>query len=63
MDARPPVVIPSSMKLHTGPIADLVEKNPSLAQEIVNALNRVDRSRNYLYRQVIGDIPTRLRAL
>jgi len=41
----------------------LIEKNPSLAQDVVNALNRLDRNRNYLFRQVLGDIPARMRSV
>lgn len=63
MDACPPVVIPSSMKLHTEPVAALVRLNPPLAQEVVNALNKIDRSRNYFYRQVVGDVPVKMRCV
>lgn len=34
----------------------LIAKNPSLAQLVINALNKVDRdSRNHYFRQVLGD--------
>lgn len=58
-----PVVVPSSLKMHTGLLPILIEKNPSLAQDVVNALNRLDRNRNYLFRQVLGDIPARMRSV
>ena len=58
-----PVVVPSSLKMHTGLLPILIEKNPSLAQDVVNALNRFDRKRNYLFRQVLGDIPARMRSV
>ena len=51
------LVIPSSMVFYTGLVQRLAPKNPDLAQDIVNALNQVDRAgRNRLYRQVIGEI-------
>lgn len=55
-------MVPSSLRMHTELLPRLIEKNPPLAQEVVNALNRLDRSRNYLFRQVLGDLPS-LRAL
>lgn len=49
-------VIPSSMVFYTPLPALLVAKNPRLAQDVINALNRIDRDgRNYYFRQVIGD--------
>lgn len=53
------VVVPSSMVFYTPLLPRLVERNPPLAQQVVNALNRVDRSRNYLFRQVLGDLAPR----
>lgn len=50
------LTVPSSMVFYTPLMDRLAEKNPSLAQEVVNALNRIDRDgRNYFFRQVIGD--------
>lgn len=44
------------MVFYTPLMSRLAEKNPSLAQDVVNALNRIDRDgRNYFFRQVIGD--------
>ena len=63
MDAPVPVVVPSSLKMHTELLPILIEKNPGLAQDVVNALNRLDRSRNYLFRQVLGDVPACLRSV
>lgn len=51
-----PVVIPSGMRFYTPLPGLLVEKNPSLARDVIRALNIIDRSRNRLYRQVIGDL-------
>lgn len=51
------VVIPSSMQFYTPLVPRLVRLNPSLAQQVVNALNYIDRDRrNYLFRQVLGDL-------
>lgn len=62
MVGEPQVVVPSSLRMHTELLPHLIEKNPQLAQDVVNALNRLDRSRNILFRQVLGDLPT-LRAV
>ena len=51
-----PVVIPSGMRFYTDLPGRLVACNPPLAREVIRAINIVDRSRNTLYRQVIGDI-------
>lgn len=56
MVGETPVVVPSSLRMHTELLPRLIEKNPPLAQDVVNALNRLDRSRNRLFRQVLGDI-------
>ena len=49
-------VIPSSMVFYTNLPRVLIAKNPSLAQLVINALNKVDReSRNHYFRQVMGD--------
>lgn len=63
MTPRPAIVIPSSLRSYTGLLPCLIEKNPDLAQQVVNALNHVDRSRNKLYRQVMGDKPRKLRVV
>lgn len=51
-----PVVIPSGMVFYTDLPGRLVEKNPSLAKEVIRMLNIIDRSRRTLYWQVIGDL-------
>lgn len=63
MATPPAIVIPSSLRSYTGLLPRLIEKNPDLAQQVVNALNHVDRSRNKLYRQVMGDKPRKLRVV
>lgn len=63
MSAQSPVVVPSSLKMHTGLVPLLIERNPSLAQQVVNALNCLDRGRSVLYHQVLGWLPTDLRPL
>lgn len=51
------LVVPSSMVFHTPLVPRLATRNPELAQQIVNALNQIDRSgRNRLYRQVVGEL-------
>lgn len=50
------VVIPSSMEFFTPLVPRLLEKNPRLAQDVINCLNVIDRSRNLLWRQVLGDV-------
>lgn len=49
--------------MHTGLVPLLIERNPSLAQQVVNALNCLDRGRSVLYHQVLGWLPTDLRPL
>jgi len=56
-----PLVIPSSMVLHTPIIRSLVVNNPRLARDVITALNRVDRSRNTHYRRVLGDLARKAR--
>lgn len=48
------VVVPSSMRMHTDLVPHLIERNPGLAQEVINALNRLDRSRSMLYQSILG---------
>lgn len=56
MNASPrEVVIPSSMEFFTPLVPLLLEKNPRLAQDVINCLNVIDRSRNLLWRQVFGE--------
>lgn len=50
-----PVVIPSSMVLHTSVVRNIVKRNPRLALAVISVLNEVDRSRNLDYRTVMGD--------
>lgn len=51
------VVIPSSMKFYTPLVPRLIERNPPLAQQVINVLNYVDRDRrNYLFQQVLGSL-------
>lgn len=50
-----PLVIPSSMVLHTPVVRNIVAKNPRLARDVIAALNGVDRSRNLAFREVMGD--------
>lgn len=52
---RPPVVIPSSMRFYTFLPLALIRSNPQVATMVIAALNRVDRGRNDLFREVIGD--------
>lgn len=56
MIGEPAVVVPSSMRMHTQLLPHLIERNPSLAQEVINALNRLDRSRNVLYQSILGHV-------
>lgn len=51
------LVVPSSMVFYTPLVPRLAARNPELAQQIVNALNQIDRlGRNRLYRQVVGEL-------
>lgn len=50
-----PLVVPSSMVFYTQLMDNLVRKNPTLARDVIRALNTVDRSRNKLYRSVLGE--------
>jgi hypothetical protein len=50
-----PVVVPSSMRMYTPLVPNLIEKNPCLAADVLRVLNMVDRSRNLHYRRVLGD--------
>lgn len=52
---EPPLVIPSSMRFYTPLLPVLIEKNPGLARDAIRAINLVDRSRNILFREVLGD--------
>lgn len=52
----PVVVVPSSMRFYTPLVPTLMAKNPDLAKQVIHLLNQVDRSRNTLFRQVIGDL-------
>lgn len=54
MDGESAVTVPSSMRLHTPLVPGLIERNPILAQDVINALNRLDRSRNVLYQSILG---------
>ena len=56
-----PLVIPSSMVLHTPAIRHLVSRNPALARDVIRVLNQVDRSRNLAFRDVMGDRRVRRR--
>ena len=56
MDAPHTVTVPSGMRFFTPLPEILLEKNPDLAAMVIWALNRVDRSRNTLFRQAIGDL-------
>ena len=49
-------VIPSSMVFYTPLVPSLVERNPMLAQMIINALNVIDRDRRTLFKQALGDL-------
>lgn len=51
-----PVVVPSGMRFYTPLPELLIQKNPSLARDVIRMLNVIDRSRNLLYRQTIGDL-------
>lgn len=54
------LAVPSSMKFYTPLVPRLAVLNPDLAQQVINAINYVDRDRrNYLFRQVLGDLATR----
>lgn len=53
--SNPPLVIPSSMVLHTPVVRTIVARNPRLARMVISVLNEVDRSRNLDYRTVMGD--------
>lgn len=55
--SMPPLVVPTSLKFHTDLVPRLADTNPSLAQDVINALNVIDRSRNKLFRQVLGEAP------
>lgn len=55
MSKTVPIVIPSSMRFYTALPSLLIDRNPGLAVQVIAALNRVDRHRNHLWRQVIGD--------
>lgn len=59
IDESRPLVIPSSMRFGTPLMYRLVERNPYLARDVIAALNAVDRGRNRLYRQCLGDIRVR----
>lgn len=59
IDESRPLVIPSSMRFGTPLMHRLVEKNPYLARDVIAALNQIDRGRNILYRQCLGDIRAR----
>lgn len=57
----PPLVVPSSMVLHTDAIKNVVAKNPRLARDVISALNLVDRQRNIDFRDIMGDRRVKLR--
>lgn len=56
IDYSAPVVVPSGMKFHTDLPGRLVALNPDLARDVIHMLNIIDRSRNTLFRQTLGDL-------
>ena len=50
------LVVPSSVKFYTDLVPHLAARNPSLAQDVIRALNAIDRGRNRLYQSVMGPL-------